>query len=73
VIWKDYSPSHFCGATGTFNGIDESIPQAPPRQKCEPASVGEFWCARLSLAGTLPSAHCGMSAGGRLCEGPGST
>ncbi|CAL8469668.1 g9209 [Coccomyxa elongata] len=43
VIWKDYSPSHFCGATGTFNGIDEGIPGVPPRAKCEPASVGEFW------------------------------
>lgn len=48
VFWKDYSPSHFCGATGTFNGIDESIPNIPPREKCEPASVGEFWCAHGS-------------------------
>lgn len=45
MVWKDYSPSHFCGATGTFNGIDESIPGVPAREKCEPASVGEFWCA----------------------------
>ncbi len=49
VFWKDYSPSHFCGATGTFNGIDESIPNIPPREKCEPASVGEFWCAHGSF------------------------
>jgi hypothetical protein len=43
VVWKDYSPTHFCGATGAFTGIDESIPGIPPRPKCEPASVGEFW------------------------------
>ena len=43
VMWKDYSPTHFCGATGTFTGIDESIPGVPARSKCEPASVGEFW------------------------------
>lgn len=43
MVWKDYSPSHFCGSTGTFNGIDESIPGVPAREKCEPASVGEFW------------------------------
>ncbi len=45
VVWKDYSPSHFAGATGTFTGIDESIPGIPAREKCEPTSVGEFWCA----------------------------
>ena len=47
VVWKDYSPSHFSGATGTFNGIDESIPGIPAREKCELASVGEFWCAHM--------------------------
>ena len=46
MVWKDYSPSHFSGGTGTFNGIDESLKEVPSRVKCEPASVGEFWCAR---------------------------
>ena len=45
MVWKDYSPSHFSGGTGTFNGIDESLKEVPSRVKCEPASVGEFWCA----------------------------
>ena len=58
MVWKDYSPSHFCGSTGTFNGIDESIPGVPAREKCEPASVGEFWWVShtapfLALLGNL--------------------
>ena len=57
VVWKDYSPSHFSGATGTFSGIDESLPGVPAREKCEAASVGEFWCA-LSVNGT----HCSEGA-----------
>ena len=54
VVWKDYSPSHFCGSTGTFNGIDESIPGVPAREKCEPASVGEFWWVSRSSSPWRP-------------------
>ena len=46
VFWKDYAPTHFCGATGTFTGIDESLREVASRETCEPAAVGEFWCAR---------------------------
>lgn len=60
VVWKDYSPSHFSGGTGTFNGIDESLKEVPSRVKCEPASVGEFWWA-------YPSAHLGGSGTAMCC------
>ena len=71
MVWKDYSPSHFCGATGTFNGIDESIPGVPAREKCEPASVGEFWCAlphslQCPMKG-LPSAMLSSPLWGLSC------
>lgn len=69
VVWKDYSPSHFCGATGTFNGIDDNISGVPAREKCEPASVGEFWCALpypLPMKG-LPSAMISLPPWGLPC------
>ncbi|CAL8469667.1 g9208 [Coccomyxa elongata] len=41
--WRTYSPTHFGGATGTFLAVEEGLEGVPTRQRCEPASVGEFW------------------------------
>eukprot|EP00884_Botryococcus_braunii_P017926 jgi/Botrbrau1/4817/Bobra.0325s0036.1 len=43
VYWKEYSPTHFGGRTGTFTGIDEDFPDILPPLQCSPASHGEFW------------------------------
>jgi hypothetical protein len=56
VLWKDYSPSHFSGGTGTFTGIEEGLKEVPSREKCEPAAVGEFWCARAPPSPALQHA-----------------
>ena len=50
AIWKDYSPTHFGGQTGTYTGIEESIQGVPARPRCDPATVGEFWCVYGGLA-----------------------
>eukprot|EP00884_Botryococcus_braunii_P007792 jgi/Botrbrau1/17013/Bobra.49_2s0071.1 len=41
VIWKEYTPTHFGGHTGTFTWFHRDFRPSDP--KCEPASRGEFW------------------------------
>ena len=50
AIWKDYSPTHFSGQTGTYTAIEESLEGVPGRQQCDPATVGEYWCVSGRLA-----------------------
>ncbi|CAL5228102.1 g11175 [Coccomyxa viridis] len=43
AYWRTNSPTHFGGATGTFTAIEEPLEGVPVRERCDPASVGEYW------------------------------
>ena len=49
VIWKEYAPTHFGGATGAYTGVEEMLGPDSKSKKvasndaCYPASVGEYW------------------------------
>lgn len=50
VYWRENTPSHFGGPTGTYTGIEELLKAVLGVPKiCPPASHGEFWYCSLAL------------------------